>query len=208
MLIELTLSSIRYNIVVCGGVDGYSRKILYLDAATNNKAETAFSFFLRSTQLHGLPSRVRGDQGVENLDIAQFMFTTRGTGRASFISGKSVHNQRQILTHLLEDGIIILYERREVSLQSSCGVWDIYKIWMRERALRNFKTPVLTGRVLYCKKSLTAQLWFLKLSAHWMSKPCKNFRELSILWNHLSHMGGTCTYDFCTTCQTNDDILN
>ncbi|XP_053355998.1 uncharacterized protein LOC128527578 isoform X1 [Clarias gariepinus] len=94
MLIELTLSSIRYNIVVCGGVDGYSRKILYLDAATNNKAETAFSFFLRSTQLHGLPSRVRGDQGVENLDIAQFMFTTRGTGRASFISGKSVHNQR------------------------------------------------------------------------------------------------------------------
>uniref|UniRef100_A0A9J7YE88 Integrase catalytic domain-containing protein n=1 Tax=Cyprinus carpio carpio TaxID=630221 RepID=A0A9J7YE88_CYPCA len=85
---------IRYNIVLFGGVDGYSRKILYLDAATNNKASTVFSFFLRSTQLHGLPSRVRGDQGVENVDIAHFMFATRGTGRASFISGKSVHNQR------------------------------------------------------------------------------------------------------------------
>ncbi|CAL8242155.1 unnamed protein product [Merluccius merluccius] len=85
---------IRYNIVVFGGVDGYSRKIMYLNAATNNKAATAFSFFMRSTQLHGLPSRVRGDQGVENVDIAHYMFATRGTGRASFISGKSVQNQR------------------------------------------------------------------------------------------------------------------
>uniref|UniRef100_A0A672QQ08 Integrase core domain-containing protein n=1 Tax=Sinocyclocheilus grahami TaxID=75366 RepID=A0A672QQ08_SINGR len=37
---------------------------------------------------------VRGDQGVENLNIARFMFTVRGTDRASFISGKSIHNQR------------------------------------------------------------------------------------------------------------------
>uniref|UniRef100_A0A669E5V5 Integrase core domain-containing protein n=1 Tax=Oreochromis niloticus TaxID=8128 RepID=A0A669E5V5_ORENI len=62
----------------------YFKSVLYLDAATNNRAKT----------LHGLPSRVRADQGVENLDIAHFMFATRGTGRASFISGKSVHNQR------------------------------------------------------------------------------------------------------------------
>uniref|UniRef100_I3KBR5 Integrase core domain-containing protein n=1 Tax=Oreochromis niloticus TaxID=8128 RepID=I3KBR5_ORENI len=78
----------------------YFKSVLYLDAATNNRAKTAFLFFLRSAQLHGLPSRVRADQGVENLDIAHFMFATRGTGRASFISGKSVHNQR------LEDGLL------------------------------------------------------------------------------------------------------
>ncbi|XP_059892813.1 uncharacterized protein LOC132446501 isoform X2 [Gadus macrocephalus] len=85
---------IRYNLVIFGGVDGFSRKVLYLDAATNNRANTAFFFFLEATRLHGVPSRDRGDQGVENVDIAHFMFERRGTGRASFISGKSVHNQR------------------------------------------------------------------------------------------------------------------
>ncbi|XP_061910687.1 uncharacterized protein LOC133654384 [Entelurus aequoreus] len=85
---------IRYNIVIFGGIDGFSRKILYLNAATNNCASTAFHFFLEATQQHGLPSRVRADQGVENVDIARFMFTVRGNNRGSFISGKSVHNQR------------------------------------------------------------------------------------------------------------------
>uniref|UniRef100_A0A3P8SBA6 Integrase core domain-containing protein n=1 Tax=Amphiprion percula TaxID=161767 RepID=A0A3P8SBA6_AMPPE len=86
-LIEIVFPILnRYNIVVFGGVDGYSRKVLYLDAATNNRAKTAFSFFIRSAH--------RQDQGVENPDIAHFMFATQGTGRSSFISGKSVHNQR------------------------------------------------------------------------------------------------------------------
>ncbi|KAF3837850.1 hypothetical protein F7725_009618, partial [Dissostichus mawsoni] len=103
---------IRYNIVVFGGVDGYSRKIMYLDAATNNRASTAYSFFLRSTQLHGLPSRVRADQGVENVDIAQYMFATRGTAlsleRSDFgvTSGLQSAASTMMFFTLEEDGLL------------------------------------------------------------------------------------------------------
>ncbi|XP_055063258.2 uncharacterized protein [Misgurnus anguillicaudatus] len=67
---------------------------MYLDAANNNQASTAYQFFSEAIQKFGLSSRVRGDQGVENVKIARFMFSSRGTDRGSFISGKSVHNQR------------------------------------------------------------------------------------------------------------------
>ncbi|XDV52397.1 hypothetical protein PO909_021128, partial [Leuciscus waleckii] len=85
---------IRYNIVIFGAVDGYSRKIMCLNAATDNRASTALCFFKEATERYGVPSRVRADQGVENVEIAKFMFSVCGTDRGSFMSGKSVHNQR------------------------------------------------------------------------------------------------------------------
>ena len=43
---------------------------------------------------HGLPSRVRGDRGGENKDVAVLMIMARGMHRASFMWGSSTHNTR------------------------------------------------------------------------------------------------------------------
>jgi hypothetical protein len=85
---------IGWRIVIHGCVDGYSRTINYLKCATNNLAATAVQFFQAGTEKFGIPSRVRGDCGVENYDIAKFMILHRGTNRGSFITGRSVHNTR------------------------------------------------------------------------------------------------------------------
>ncbi|XP_057196989.1 uncharacterized protein LOC130558547 [Triplophysa rosa] len=90
----MRMMDLRYGLVIFGAIDGYSRKIMYLGAATDNKASTALGFFHQSVERHGFPLRVRGDQGVENVEIARCMFSVRGSGRGSYMSGKSVHNQR------------------------------------------------------------------------------------------------------------------
>lgn len=76
------------------GNDGYSRKIVYLHASDNNRAESVFKLFLRATSQFGWPSRVRSDKGGENIDVCRAMLSVRGLGRSSHIAGASVHNQR------------------------------------------------------------------------------------------------------------------
>ena len=75
-------------------MDGYSRTIVYLKCADNNCAATVLHQFVTATQEFGVPSRVRADRGGENTAVAEFMVLHRGSGRVSFISGRSVHNQR------------------------------------------------------------------------------------------------------------------
>ncbi len=87
-------SLIRWRIVIHGGIDGYSRLIVFLHASTNNKANTVFNLFRRATQGFGVPSRVRSDKGGENVDVCYFMIMHRGESRGSHIAGASVHNQR------------------------------------------------------------------------------------------------------------------
>ena len=85
---------IRWRIVTHGAIDGYSRLIVYLHASTNNRARTVYDLFVAAVDKHQLPSRVRSDQGTENIQVAQYMLEKRGAERHSMITGCSVHNQR------------------------------------------------------------------------------------------------------------------
>lgn len=73
---------IRWRIVVHGGIDGFSRLITFLQASSNNKAETVLSAFLGAVDEYGLPSRVRTDNGGENVLIGQYMLRHPDRGPA------------------------------------------------------------------------------------------------------------------------------
>lgn len=85
---------IRWKLIIAGGIDGFSRMVTFLKCTDNNQAETLLQCFTTAVTKYGLPLRVRSDKGLENVAIAEFMISKRGTANRSMITGKSVHNQR------------------------------------------------------------------------------------------------------------------
>lgn len=98
---------ITWGIVIHGCIDGYdhtvrrcsstaihiyrtflnSVQVVSLRASTNNRADTVLVGFLEAVEKYGCPSRVRGDRGGENTEVAVYMIMRRGAGRASFMWG-------------------------------------------------------------------------------------------------------------------------
>ena len=80
---------IRWRIVVHGGIDGFSRLVVFLNCANDNTAGTVLSHFHTAVEKYGLPSRIRCDRGGENTQVAMFMLEhpLRGPGRGSVIAG-------------------------------------------------------------------------------------------------------------------------
>lgn len=84
---------IRWGMVTHGGMDGYSRLIVYLHCSNTNRADTVYGHFLSAVRQYALPSQVRSDLCRENDLIAMHMLEYRGHDHNGMITGSSVHNQ-------------------------------------------------------------------------------------------------------------------
>ncbi|THH19575.1 hypothetical protein EW146_g1603 [Bondarzewia mesenterica] len=82
-------------------VDGKTHLVVAIHVNNNNCSTTVLDLFLSAIPDHEIPSRVRGDHGMENVKVAEWMEQNRGTGRGSYIWGQSVHNTR--IEHLWYD---------------------------------------------------------------------------------------------------------
>lgn len=88
------ISFIRWRILIHGGIARFSRLSVYLCASNNNKASTVFHVFEKAVNEYGMPSRVRFDKGVGNVDVSCYMLNRpqRGPGKGSMITGIPLSN--------------------------------------------------------------------------------------------------------------------
>ena len=59
--------------MIHGGIDGFSRVVVFLSCSNNNRADTVQKLFQNAINSYGLPSRIRSDKGGENVGVSMFM---------------------------------------------------------------------------------------------------------------------------------------
>lgn len=91
-----------YGFCIHGAIDGYSRRILWLEVGPSNNDPCIIAKYYCENikQLGGCPHICRGDRGTENVHVAGIQrFLRRDdidvfSGEKSFLYGRSVSNQR------------------------------------------------------------------------------------------------------------------
>ena len=84
---------IKWRFVTHGGIDGYSRTIVYLRCSTNNLASTVMASFFDAVSMFGVPDKVRSDLGGENVEVWRYMFEQH-LSESAVVVGSSTHNER------------------------------------------------------------------------------------------------------------------
>ncbi|KAK2567899.1 hypothetical protein P5673_007789, partial [Acropora cervicornis] len=124
--------------VIHGCIDGFSRVITYLKCSSENTSATAEHEW-------GLPSRVRGDMGVENGDVAFFMISqsAQGPGRGSFIAGRSMHNS------LFHDLFLSLEENHYLDIDNIDHLFCLHFVYkpLINRMLNSFSSSWMNHKI-------------------------------------------------------------
>jgi hypothetical protein len=77
-----------WGFYVHGCIDGFSRRIVYLECTTNKRAHTVTKFFKAAVQEYGWPSRMRGDFGTENNGVEKLVIEHWGVLHRAYLRGK------------------------------------------------------------------------------------------------------------------------
>ena len=122
---------IRWRMVIHGGVDGYSRMIVFLKCSPNNFATTVLQEFEKGVQLYGLPEKVRTDHGGENVEVWRVMEAIHGTSSA-VVTGSSTHNERiermwnDVWRSAVQEFYHLFYEMESCNMLNPLNETDIY----------------------------------------------------------------------------------
>lgn len=106
----------RYGFPMYGFIDGYSKKVLFIGlSCTNNDPAVIANYFLKTVKKHEcVPTVLRTDKGTEATVMGELQVILRLehedelAGLKSYVTGKSVHNQRiesywrQLREHLID----------------------------------------------------------------------------------------------------------
>jgi hypothetical protein len=84
---------IRWRLVTHGGIDGFSRTVVYLKCSGNNKSGTVLQAFQSAIDIYGIPQKIRSDLGGENVEVWRLM-VEHHSSESAVITGSSTHNER------------------------------------------------------------------------------------------------------------------
>lgn len=159
---------IMYNFIIHGCIDGYSRKLIYLECCCDNLAATVLKIFKEGVSRSGLPHRVRGDHGGENVEVANFLADCYGE-EGRYIFGTSTHNQRiermwrdvgEKVVSPLKDLFITMEESDILDINNALDVFCLQYVYLpRIQEKLDFLTEAWNNHRVRTMDSTPNQAW-------------------------------------------------